>query len=50
MSKGRCLKGSALFHLLVCSFVVCHDDRGSVDRVREEVRSLRSNLEVDDAA
>lgn len=50
MSKGRSLEGSALLHLLVCFFVVGHDNRGSVARVREEVRSLRSNLEVDDAA
>lgn len=40
MSKGRSLKGSALLHLVVCSFVVCHDDRASADRVREEVRSF----------
>lgn len=50
MSKRRSLEGSALLHLLICLFVVCHDEGRSVARVREEVRSLRSNLDVDDAA
>lgn len=50
MSKGRSLEGSALLHLLVSFFIVGHDEGGSVARVREEVRSLRSNLDVDDAA
>jgi hypothetical protein len=48
--KGRSLIGPALFHLLVCSFVVCHDEGRSVARVRWSSRSLRSNFDVDDAA
>lgn len=50
MSKGRSLEGSTLLHLLVCFFIVGHDEGRSVARVREEVRPLRSNLDVDDAA